>query len=60
MKTVPEMKYAGCEALINTGMRRKSVSLIPGIATVNPGFDVTPARLITGFITDRGVFVPKT
>jgi len=23
---------------------------------VNPGFDVTPARLITGFITDRGVF----
>ena len=28
----------------------------PGIATVNPGFDVTPARLITGFITDRGVF----
>ena len=31
----------------------------PGIATVNPGFDVTPARLITGFITDRGVFVPE-
>lgn len=31
----------------------------PGIATVNPSFDVTPARLITGFITDRGVFVPE-
>lgn len=29
IETVPEMKYAGCEALINTGMRRKSVSLIP-------------------------------
>ena len=28
----------------------------PGIATVNPGFDVPPAGLITGFITDRGVF----
>lgn len=26
---------------------------------VNPAFDVTPARLITGFITDRGVFAPE-
>jgi methylthioribose-1-phosphate isomerase len=24
----------------------------------NPGFDVTPARLITGIITERGVFMP--
>ncbi len=24
----------------------------------NPGFDVTPARLITGIITERGVFAP--
>lgn len=24
----------------------------------NPGFDVTPARLITGIITERGVFTP--
>lgn len=24
----------------------------------NPAFDVTPARLITGFITDRGIFRP--
>ncbi len=23
---------------------------------VNPGFDITPARLITGFITERGIF----
>ena len=27
----------------------------PGSAAANPAFDVTPARLITGFITERGV-----
>src|SRR5258706_10313002 len=26
-----------------------------GSAAANPGFDVTPARLVTGFITERGV-----
>jgi len=27
----------------------------PGSAVSNPGFDVTPARLVTGIITERGV-----
>lgn len=27
----------------------------PGSAAANPAFDVTPARLITGFITERGI-----
>jgi methylthioribose-1-phosphate isomerase len=27
----------------------------PGSTAANPGFDVTPARLVTGFITERGV-----
>ena len=27
-------------------------------AVSNPGFDVTPARLVTGIITERGVFAP--
>ena len=27
----------------------------PGSPAANPAFDVTPARLITGFITERGV-----
>lgn len=27
-----------------------------GVAVSNPGFDVTPARLVTGLITERGVF----
>jgi methylthioribose-1-phosphate isomerase len=26
-----------------------------GSAVANPGFDVTPARLVTGLITERGV-----
>lgn len=30
----------------------------PGIACWNPAFDVTPADLITGIITERGCFVP--
>ena len=29
-----------------------------GVAVFNPGFDVTPASLITGIITEKGVFYP--
>lgn len=33
-----------------------SVRVVPmGSDTANPGFDVTPARLVTGIITERGV-----
>ena len=32
-----------------------TVEVTPAGAAANPGFDVTPARLITGFITERGV-----
>jgi methylthioribose-1-phosphate isomerase len=36
--------------------RLASVRLIPaGSACANPAFDVTPARLVTGLITERGV-----
>lgn len=31
-----------------------------GIATYSPAFDVTPAELITGIITDRGIAQPVT
>jgi methylthioribose-1-phosphate isomerase len=27
----------------------------PGSPAFNPGFDVTPARLVTGFVTERGI-----
>jgi methylthioribose-1-phosphate isomerase len=26
----------------------------PGSSAANPGFDVTPARLVTGLVTERG------
>jgi methylthioribose-1-phosphate isomerase len=29
-----------------------------GVAALNPAFDVTPARYVTGFVTDRGVQRP--
>lgn len=32
----------------------------PGIKCWNPAFDVTPAALITGIITERGVYTPKS
>ncbi|CAH2071628.1 unnamed protein product, partial [Iphiclides podalirius] len=32
----------------------------PGIACWNPSFDVTPAALITGIITEKGVYAPDT
>ena len=31
----------------------------PGSAALNPGFDVTPAELITGIITPVGIFKPR-
>lgn len=38
-----------------------SVQLAPdGIGVWNPGFDVTPAELITGIITERGVVYPSS
>ena len=37
-----------------------TVSLLPtGSATANPAFDVTPARLITGLLTERGLVAPN-
>ena len=31
----------------------------PGISIANPAFDITPARYITGIITEKGIFTPK-
>ena len=36
-----------------------SVNVLPvGTRVANPAFDVTPARLVTGIITEQGVFAP--
>ena len=34
----------------------ESIPTVPGIRARNPAFDVTPAELVTGWITDRGLF----
>jgi methylthioribose-1-phosphate isomerase len=31
-----------------------------GVAVANPAFDVTPAALVTGLVTERGVVSPVT
>lgn len=38
----------------------QSVRIMPqGSSAANPAFDVTPARLLTGIITEKGVFMPS-
>jgi len=42
---------------VGSGGARASVTLLPRDQAVrNPAFDVTPAELVTGFLTERGVF----
>jgi methylthioribose-1-phosphate isomerase len=39
--------------------RPASIQILPDLSPVaNPGFDVTPARLVTGIITERGIATP--
>jgi S-methyl-5-thioribose-1-phosphate isomerase len=47
----------------DAGMRRGGLEYVrianPSSGAVNPGFDVTPAELITGIITPVGIFKPR-
>jgi methylthioribose-1-phosphate isomerase len=44
----------------DTAGKPASVRLVDTVTPVaNPAFDVTPARLVTGLITQRGVFTPE-
>jgi methylthioribose-1-phosphate isomerase len=57
---IPIEQRAGEEVATMTGRtadgRVESVRIVPdGSAVLNYGFDVTPARLVTGLITERGV-----
>ncbi|HWY62200.1 MAG TPA: S-methyl-5-thioribose-1-phosphate isomerase [Rhizomicrobium sp.] len=58
-RDIPIEERGADEVLKMTG-RTKDGSLAtveiaaPGSPAANPGFDVTPARLVTGFITERG------
>jgi methylthioribose-1-phosphate isomerase len=57
-RDIPIEERSGAEVAEVTGMvdgavvRARVVS--PGSAVANPAFDVTPARLVTGLITERG------
>ena len=41
-----------------SGRSAAAASRSPGVAVRNPAFDVTPAKYITGIITEKGVFRP--
>lgn len=53
-----EDEVLGAWGLPATGKRGWFRIANPGSAARNPGFDVTPAELVTGIITPRGVFKP--
>lgn len=41
-----------------TGTLRRIRVTAPGSPARNPAFDATPARLVTGYVTEHGVFAP--
>jgi methylthioribose-1-phosphate isomerase len=60
VKEIPIEQRSADEVTTMTGKtadgRIESVRIVPdGSAVANYGFDVTPARLVTGLITERGV-----
>src|ERR1700731_2000326 len=60
---IPIEQRAGDEGTMITGRtadgRMETVRVVPeGSAVANYSFDVTPARLVTGLITERGVLQP--
>lgn len=61
---IPIEERAGEEVAAVTGRtgdgRIETVTIIPdGSQVANYGFDVTPARLVTGLITERGMVTPE-
>jgi methylthioribose-1-phosphate isomerase len=63
LREAPIEERAASELRIVQGLdergRRASVELAsPASAVANPAFDVTPARLVTGLITERGIVRP--
>jgi methylthioribose-1-phosphate isomerase len=63
VKEIPIEQRGAEEVTMMTGRtvdgRIESVRIVPDNSNVaNYGFDVTPARLVTGLITERGVLAP--
>jgi methylthioribose-1-phosphate isomerase len=64
LSDVPIEEREGSEVLNASGLDASgelgSVELAPATTrTANPAFDVTPARLVSGIITERGVAMPS-
>ena len=59
---IPIEERSGTEVAEVLGLHEGSVVrarvVSPGSAVANPAFDVTPARLVTGLITERGISKP--
>jgi methylthioribose-1-phosphate isomerase len=63
LKEIPIEQRSGDEVATITGRtaegRIETVRVVPeGSAVANYAFDVTPARLVTGLITERGIVAP--
>jgi methylthioribose-1-phosphate isomerase len=43
------------DGLENSGTHSRIMVINPGSDVLNPAFDVTPANLITGIITEKGL-----
>ena len=54
-----ESEVLGAWGLTKSGHREYVRVANPGSGARNPGFDVTPAELVTGIITPIGIFSPK-
>ncbi len=54
-----ESEVLGAWGVTEAGRREYVRVANPGSSAVNPGFDVTPAELITGIITPAGIFKPR-
>jgi methylthioribose-1-phosphate isomerase len=54
-----ESEVLGAWGITRNGKREYVRVANPTSGAVNPGFDVTPAELITGIVTPAGIFKPK-
>ena len=48
------------DGITNDGRHEKILVCSPGSPAFNPAFDVTPAKFITGIITEKGIIKPST
>ena len=64
-KDIPIEERSHDEVLYSTGPDKNGdfhtiLTCAPGSTAKNPAFDVTPAELITAFITNKGIIEPTT